>query len=72
MVTLGSLLVILTFCFQPLSAALFSVQDVWWMEPRAHYTFYASRVNRTQEVLTRADCRDEYDEPCGDWIEPGL
>ncbi|KAH8097012.1 hypothetical protein BXZ70DRAFT_895244 [Cristinia sonorae] len=33
MVTSASILVILTFSFQPLSAALFSVQEVWWTEP---------------------------------------
>ncbi|KAI0797247.1 hypothetical protein BC629DRAFT_1592295 [Irpex lacteus] len=33
LVTLASLLVIITFSFQPLSAALFNVQDVFWLEP---------------------------------------
>ncbi|KAI0689567.1 hypothetical protein BC835DRAFT_1418450 [Cytidiella melzeri] len=42
LVTLASVLVIITFCFQPLSAALFNVQDVFWLEPRSTSTSLAS------------------------------
>ncbi|KAI0089530.1 hypothetical protein BDY19DRAFT_108972 [Irpex rosettiformis] len=42
LVTLASLLVIITFTFQPLSAALFNVQDVFWLEPRSMSTSLAS------------------------------
>ena len=34
LVSLASLLVLVTFCFQPLAAALFNVQDVFRADPR--------------------------------------
>ncbi len=34
LVSLASILVLVTFCFQPLAAALFNVQDVFLANPR--------------------------------------
>ena len=34
-VTAGSFLIIITYAFQPLAAALFNVQDLFWVDPRA-------------------------------------
>ncbi|KAI0342287.1 hypothetical protein BDW22DRAFT_179555 [Trametopsis cervina] len=42
LVALGSLLVIITLCFQPLAAALFNVQDVFSFDPRTTTTSLAS------------------------------
>ncbi|KIP09925.1 hypothetical protein PHLGIDRAFT_59770, partial [Phlebiopsis gigantea 11061_1 CR5-6] len=35
LVTMGSLLVVITFFFQPLAAALLTVEDIFWQEPRS-------------------------------------
>ena len=35
LVSLGAILVLITFAFQPLAAALFNVQDVFWTNPRS-------------------------------------
>ncbi len=69
LVTLASLLVIITFSFQPLSAALFNVQDVFWLEPRAFTACFQLICDLT--VMCDWGVRLYVDKPSFHWSEPG-